>query len=184
MNSRICIFIKRVCMDNTNNKTGLFLKRKLLIKPYSGSFTVEASFVMPLIIICMVVIVWISFYLFNRIKATADADGLIFKLERELAMSDDDPGRMEKDVMDEIDGYFAAIPEKALLIKDGRNISVSICLRMKEPSVGLLGRLLSDVGLIQIERNATLMSRAETGRIIRAAEDTVKQIKEQIKGGS
>lgn len=151
-------------------------------KTFRASLTVEASFVMPVIVICMVAVIWLALYLYNSVRASADADGMIFGLEREIAASPGVPKEMEKDYSEELTGYLLAAVEKAQLKRDGNSVRVNISIRMTSPSRGLMGAFLSHIGQIQLEREAKLPSRSETERIIRAAKDTVQLIKNQIGG--
>ena len=40
----------------------------------NGSFTVEACFIVPIIVLGIIALIWLVFYLRNSVKAEADAD--------------------------------------------------------------------------------------------------------------
>ena len=46
-----------------------------------GSFTVEACFIVPIIVLGIIALIWLVFYLRNSVKAEADADYFVFVLE-------------------------------------------------------------------------------------------------------
>ena len=146
-----------------------------------ASLTVEAAFVVPVIVLSLVAVVWIVFFLVNNIKAASDADGIIYRLERELAESDRKKSELKRDISEEITGFALAETESAILEKKNDRIEVKICVRMFGPQNGLLGRLVSKIGIIRVERTEYLPERQDTTRKISAVTGLVEEIKEYLK---
>lgn len=146
-----------------------------------ASLTVEAAFVVPVIVLSLVAVVWIVFFLVNNIKAASDADGIIYRLERELAESGRKNTDLERNISEEISGFALADTESAILEKKKDRIEVKICVRMFGPQNGLLGRLVSKIGIIRVERTEYLPERQDTTRKISAVTGLVEEIKEYLK---
>ena len=73
-----------------------------------GSFTIEAAFIIPIIIFGIVGLIWAVFYLYNSVKVTADADMAVFMAEKEYALDRMPDSHVENDIEREINGYFGA----------------------------------------------------------------------------
>lgn len=142
-----------------------------------GSFTVEAAFVVPVLVFCMVALIGAVLYLMNGVRAGGAADGIIYELERELASSDNPPDKLNKDVSSRVQGYPGARSAEAELTMDGSSVTVRIIIRMKTPGKGILGLLMKPIAEINLEKTSTLPKRENIRRIIQAVSDTVDMIK-------
>ena len=150
----------------------------------SASFTVEASFVIPLIVLGIIALIGLVIYLRNSVKTMADADMMIFAMEREQAL--DPVGSDEKrySYEAEIGDYYSFGINKAAVERDGRKISSEILINQDDKKKGLLGRFLSGMSTIDRKSEKTMIDRSETVRIIKAASELVGDLKKMIKGDS
>ena len=79
-----------------------------------ASFTVEAVFVVPIIVFGIIGIILLVFYLHNQVRATADPDNLLFAAERVKTESKYDKFSLTYDFKDQLKSYFGGKIEKAL----------------------------------------------------------------------
>ena len=93
-------------------------------KRVSGSFTLEAAFIVPVIIFAIVGLIWVIIYLYNSVKLTADADMAVFMTEKEYAEDRMPDSYVEKDIERELSGYIGAGVDNASVIRNGRSITV------------------------------------------------------------
>ena len=70
-------------------------------KRVSGSFTLEAAFIVPVIIFAIVGLIWVIIYLYNSVKLTADADMAAFMTEKEF-----------EQVINSLNAIFSGLPDK------------------------------------------------------------------------
>jgi len=147
----------------------------------SASVTVEAAFVMPVIILCMVAMIWICLYFYNSIRAMSDADGAVFAIEKTLNLLNASEENVEKDISSDLNRYMAASMNSAVLSKKGNNITVKINVEMKLPKKGLFGALFNRIRNIEVIRSIKLNDRSETQRLLRAAGETVSAIRGYFK---
>lgn len=153
------------------------MKKREYDKSLQGSITVEAAFIVPLILFCLIALIGVVMYLFNDVRAAADADGLIYELERELAVSDKKTDKLEKNVSSRVQGYMSADSASADISLKKGCVTVRINVKMKIPERGILGLLMKPISRIEVERTAKLQDREDTQRIIRSVEDTIGMIK-------
>ena len=151
------------------------LGRKRSLK---GSFTVEASFVIPVIIIGITALIWIVFYLSNSVKMMAEADNIVFILEADAA-SNRNEGSAEKEfAWDETSKFYGAKGIDGLAKRDGRNIEVRLNLTHNLPEEGMLGEIVSGIRKISVEKQEKVPDPSEISRLIKAAGEIIGQLKQ------
>lgn len=75
-------------------------------KYYSGSATIEAAFLLPIIIFTLIMFIYLIFYLYDMVKAEADADHLLFEMEKEIEFYNAETEVVGKDVSEVLRGYL------------------------------------------------------------------------------
>ena len=154
------------------------MERKNMLKAQCrASFTIEASFIVPLIIFGIIVLVWCVFYLRNSVKVTADADYFMFMLESDAA-ENRNKGFFEKEIKGKENAYFGAGSSKAELSRNGKDIEVKILLQHDLPEEGIIGKIVSGIREVNIENKETVSSPSEISRFIMAAGELVNRILE------
>ena len=145
-------------------------------KRVSGSFTLEAAFIVPVIIFAIVGLIWVIIYLYNSVKLTADADMAVFMTEKEYAEDRMPDSYAEKDIERELSGYIGAGVDNASVIRNGRSITVKAEVELDLPEEGILGSLVSGIRNIKRERESDIPNKTEITRIIKAASELLKVI--------
>lgn len=145
-------------------------------KRVSGSFTLEAAFIVPVIIFAIVGLIWVIIYLYNSVKLTADADMAVFMTEKEYAEDRMPDSYAEKDIERELSGYIGAGVDNASVIRNGRSIAVKAEVELDLPEEGILGSLVSGIRNIKREREYDIPNKTEITRIIKAASELLKAI--------
>ena len=145
-------------------------------KRVSGSFTLEAAFIVPVIIFAIVGLIWVIMYLYNSVKLTADADMAAFMTEKEYAEDRMPDSYAEKDIARELSGYIGAGVDNASVIRNGRSIAVKAEVELDLPEEGILGSLVSGIRNIKRERESDIPNKTEITRIIKAASELLKVI--------
>ncbi len=141
-----------------------------------GSFTIEAAFIIPIIIFGIVGLIWEVFYLYNSVKVTADADMAVFMAEKEYALDRMPDSHVENDIEREINGYFGAGVESAYVERDGRSITASIKVGLDLPEEGILGSIVSGLRSIEYVSEADIPNKTGITRIVKAASELIKDI--------
>lgn len=141
-----------------------------------GSFTIEAAFIIPIIIFGIVGLIWAVFYLYNSVKVTADADMAVFMAEKEYALDRMPDSHAENDIEREINGYFGAGVESAYVERDGRSITASIKVGLDLPEEGILGSIVSGLRSIEHVSEADIPNKTGITRIVKAASELIKDI--------
>ena len=154
-------------------------KRKQKGKCLQASFTVEASFIVPIIVLGIIALIWVVFYLRNSVKAMADADYFVFVLESDVAY-DKNATRYEERKSDAEDSYYGVKEADVILTRDGRDIEVMLNIDHRMPEDGLLGAFVSNLRTIHIERDVRCPDPSETARLIKAAGEITGRIKELV----
>ena len=149
-------------------------KRRNALK-WQASFTIEASFVIPVLLIGIVGLIWCVFFLRNSVKSVADADYFVFVIEADAVKN-----KYEGDFADAFTGnknaYFGAKTMRAELVRNGRDIHVSVFIEHNLPEKGVLGSIVSGIRSINVERNETIGNPSETARFIKAAGEIIDGI--------
>ena len=141
-----------------------------------GSFTIEAAFIIPIIIFGIVGLIWAVFYLYNSVKVTADADMAVFMAEKEYALDRMPDSHVENDIGREINGYFGAGVESAYVERDGRSITARIEVGLDLPEEGILGSIVSGLRSIEHVSEADIPNKTGITRIVKAASELIKDI--------
>ena len=141
-----------------------------------GSFTIEAAFIIPIIIFGIVGLIWAVFYLYNSVKVTADADMAVFMAEKEYALDRMPDSHVENDIEREINGYFGAGVESAYVERDGRSITARIEVGLDLPEEGILGSIVSGLRSIEHVSEADIPNKTRITRIVKAASELIKDI--------
>ncbi|MBO4421424.1 MAG: hypothetical protein J5783_06310 [Lachnospiraceae bacterium] len=141
-----------------------------------GSFTIEAAFIIPIIIFGIVGLIWAVFYLYNSVKVTADADMAVFMAEKEYASDRMPDSHVENDIEREINGYFGAGVESAYVERDGRSITARIEVGLDLPEEGILGSIVSGLRSIEHVSEADIPNKTGITRIVKAASELIKDI--------
>ena len=142
-----------------------------------GSFTVEACFIVPIIVLGIIALIWLVFYLRNSVKAEADADYFVFVLEADEAYKKGGE-RHEEYSSDSKNAFYGADSAKTVIDRKGRNIEVILDIEQGLPEEGLLGYFVSKIKSIHIERQKTCPDPSETARLIKAAGELTGSIKQ------
>ena len=101
------------------------MEREYMKKRIRASFTIEAAFIVPMILIGLVALIWLVFYLFNSVKLLADLDRAVFTAEKEYV--DGEIGNGEKKYLDRSLGtYYGATVKNAYVERDGKSITADI----------------------------------------------------------
>lgn len=144
-----------------------------------GSFTVEASIVVPVIVFCLLALMWFIFYLRNSVRSIADADMMLFIMERDAAKN-----HCEGDFSYSLTGNagYYGLNELNLEVKrSGRDAYVNLNITHSLPSGGILGNLVSGIRTISIEKEESVPMPQETARVIKAASEIIGRIKQVVK---
>ena len=142
----------------------------------AGSFTVEASLIVPVVVLGIVALVWCVFYLRNSVKILSDADYIAFYSETEVAKEGEDV-RADKDLAINTQNYFGAESVSANLKLKGREIDVIIDVEYSLPERGLLGSMVKKFREYKLEKHYRMPDPSETARLIKAASKLVDDIK-------
>ena len=145
-------------------------------KRVSGSFTLEAAFIVPVIIFAIVGLIWVIIYLYDSVKLVADTDMAVFMTEKEYAEDRMPDSRTEKDIERELGGYIGAGVDSASVIRSGRKITAEAEVELDLPREGILGSFVSGIRTIKKVREAHIPNRTEITRIIKAASELLKAI--------
>ncbi len=150
-------------------------RKKGISRGWQASFTIEASFIIPVILIGIVGLVWCVFFLRNSVKSLADADYFMFVLEADAAKNKYEGAFADEFVGNE-NAYFGAKTTRAKLSREGRNIRVSVMIEHNLPEKGILGSILSGMRNISVEKDETIGNPSETARLIKAAGEIINSI--------
>ena len=153
--------------------------KRLRMRCLKGSFTIEASFIVPVIVLGIIALIWVVFYLRNSVKAAADADNFVFLLEADTAL-EKDAVRYEERTNVASKAYYGLEKAKAVIQRDGRKIRVDVDVEQALPEGGLLGSMVSRLRKIHVERDIKSPDPSETARIIKAAGEITGRIREMI----
>ncbi|MCR5204868.1 MAG: hypothetical protein K6E47_07405 [Lachnospiraceae bacterium] len=142
-----------------------------------GSFTVEASFVVPIIIFGIVALIWCVFYLRNSVKVMADTDYFMFVLEADAAKNRNE-GVYEKRITgDTPEDFYGAKSAGGYIRRDGRDIDIEVEMEHNLPEEGILGYFVSGIRTISMEKQEKIPDPSEISRIIKAAGELMEQLK-------
>lgn len=159
------------------------MEREYMKKRIRASFTIEAAFIVPLILIGIVALIWLVFYLFNSVKLLADLDRAVFTAEKEYA--DGEIGNGEKKYLDRSLGtYYGATVKNAYVERDGKNITADIEAVMNLPKDGILGSMVSGIRDINGTVKSKIPAKTEITRIIKAASGLLSEIVSDVKSSS
>lgn len=168
-------------MKAGKNKKGKNKKGKNFTGRYlAASFTIEASVIVPIIIFALVAFIWVIFYLRNSIKCTALSDMFVFILEKDAARRGYE-GSFDGSLSDTDNGFYGMKESKAECLRNGRDISVKFSLTHKIPEEGLLGKMVSGIRTISVEKEERIPVPSENARIIKAAGEILGNIKQALK---
>ena len=117
----------------SNMKNGLGKQKVHLLQ---GSFTVEASFIVPVIIFGIIALVWVVFYLRNSVKIMTTADKMMFTLEENAARHKYEGG-LEDELYGDKGAFYGAVTSKATVKRNGRNIEVNVEVIHNLPEKGI-----------------------------------------------
>lgn len=152
-------------------------------KRIRASFTIEAAFVVPLILVGLVALIWLVFYLHNSVKLLADLDRTVFTAEKEYV--DGEIGDGERKYLDRALGtYFGAIVKNAYVERDGKSITAGIEAVMNLPEDGILGSMISGIRDINGTVESKIPAKTEITRIIKAASGLLSEIVSDVKSSS
>ena len=149
-------------------------------KCLKASFTVEASFVVPVIVLGIIALIWVVFYLRNSVKAVADADYFVFVLESDEAYSKD-AARYEERSSEAKKSFYGAKEARVVIAREGRDIDVELEVEHRLPEEGLMGALVSRLKTISVKREEKCPDPSETARLIKAAGEIIGNIKELVR---
>lgn len=145
-------------------------------KRVDGSFTIEAAFIVPVIILGIVGLIWIVFYLYDSVKATADADMAVFMAEKDYAGDRMPDSHVNNDIERELNGYFGAGVESAYVERNGKSITAEIKIGLDLPEEGILGSIVSKIRHIEQVSKADIPNKTGITRIVKAASELIKAI--------
>ena len=148
-------------------------KRSYCLK---ASFTVEAAFVVPIVIFAIVSLIWIIFYLHNSVAATADIDICIFKMEKMIAENRDTPSGTILNLEDSFENILGGRILRAVSEYSSERIKAEIRISGNVPNEGILGEMLKGFGNIKREREIKISGRSETARLIKAGMELIGDI--------
>lgn len=146
----------------------------------SASFTVEAAFVVPIIIFTIIGIIWIVLYLHDQVCAQADYDMCFFIMEREAA-ANKKKTTYNKNIANTFKDYRGGQVKTAALKRDGRDMDVRLVIDENLPSEGFLGALTKSFSQIKKEGSRKMADRSETARLIKASSEIIDEIVGAIK---
>lgn len=147
----------------------------------SASMTVEAAFVIPVLVLCMVAIIWIGLYFYNTICAISDADGAFFLVERVVNGTGEVSKNLEMDISGNLEEYLAIRDKKGLISKKDKQVTITVSIEMNVPGRGLFGLLFNKIRNIEVKKSYKLAERAETQRMLRAAGEIIDSIRGYFK---
>ena len=145
-----------------------------------ASFTVEAVFVVPIIIFTIIGIIWIVLFLHDQVCAQADYDMCFFCMEREAA-GNKEKTSYNKDVGNTLKAYRGGKVKEASSKRDGRIMNVRLVINENLPSDGFLGALTKSFSIIEKEGSRKMADRSETARLIKASSEIVEKIVGAVK---
>ena len=145
-----------------------------------ASFTIEAAFIVPIVILGIVSMIWVIFYLHNSVAATADLDMCIFEMEKKAAEEKIQSGTVI-DLAEKFENVFGAELTKAVAEFDNGKIRAKIRIDLNIPQEGIMGKMLGGIGKIDKEKEAEMSERSENARFIKAAWELIGDIADIIK---
>lgn len=140
-----------------------------------ASVTVEAAFVVPIILFVFVGVVLLVFYLFNVMKMENDADKALFNLER---MGKKHGTLVENVVMNigpALEGYLNVESVSGTAKMLGDELKVEIVVDHRIPDIPFLPT--DTLAISRISRQLKLYNSSERGRQIKAVFETVDLFK-------
>jgi len=146
-----------------------------------ASFTIEAAFVVPLIIFGIMAMIFLVFYLHNQVAVISKADMQIFIMEYDEARNDYGSVSLEASFRDDAGVFFGATVDSAVMRREGRKMNVEMHILQNVPRSGLMGSMIKNIRDIELIRKTSMPDRTETTRLIKAvgemAEDVIKSLK-------
>lgn len=181
-----------------NGKTNRKIKRE-----EKGSITVEAAFVMPVVVFCITALIYLAFYLHDycRLAGTLDlvmhkaciavkheadiSTGRVFYESFNNAGVFDDfevgaktkENRIEKYLAKELaNGLFVGRIEKSDVEVTGQTIKITVCAKA-DIRLPMFGRAIDKITDIELQRSCPVHNPAKTIRICELILDTGSKIK-------
>ena len=146
-----------------------------------ASFTVEAAFVVPVVVFLVASIYFAVLYLHNSIKAEADMDMTFFTMEREAASGGNASGKNSKNMTDELTRYYGASIKKAFFERNANSYKGELVIKQDIPIEGIFAKMLSSVSGITRNVEQRVPDRSETVRIIKASWELVTDLVDVVK---
>lgn len=158
---------------------GLFGKKNIKRK-LKGSATIEAAYIIPVIIFSLIAVICLTFYLYDFMKAEADADWLIWEMEEEYETLENVERPAGKDVSDRLGGYLQVNTVEAGITMFEDRYMAEVFIRMKNPGIPLWGdRLFPNIHIV---RTKEITDRSNRIRLFDTIIDTVEGLKQRING--
>lgn len=138
-----------------------------------GSLTVEAAFIVPVIVTVLYSIVLLAAALFNRVKLMADVETCLTGLcmEKELPDERDSAeSEIRERLMSEVNGYVGADPIRYSVRYEDGTVRVRVTLRSR-----------FDGGPVKLFSGQFLLVSYETERKLRDRSDTLRKLTAVVK---
>ncbi len=133
--------------------------------------TVEAAFIIPIIIFTLVAIFHLIFFLFNTVKAESDIDRLLFGAERQIENILEYQRQNGQGIVKKMEGYLDASKAVGAIYAKDDEIAVEINVKTSLAKIPFISLL--PFGKIDKIRHLKLVNSSERGRQIVAVYETL-----------
>lgn len=156
------------------------MKKKFMRTKLNASATIEAAYIIPIIFFSLIAVIYLVFYLYDIMRAEADADRLLFEMEKEYELYGDREIPEGKDVSGQLKGYLQAETVEAYITMLDGQYMVEVIVNMDDFKVPILNKHLFPE--IYIVRTKEIMDRTDRTRLIEAVINTVEGLSQRING--
>ncbi len=143
----------------------------------NASATVEAAFIIPIIVFSLIAYLWLLFFMYARIKLEADIDMAINKAADCYVLTK--KTGEEAIPADLLEAYikdypYCRVSERELKIEKN-TVTVQSGIRLKAPRGGLIGRFTERFGSVFLTGKLQYCDRAQIKRYITVTKKTFEQ---------
>lgn len=133
-----------------------------------GSATVEAAFVVPIVILTIFGIIIFCFFMCDRIKLESDISLLCeHEIERSRRAEEVDKSEIEDYFTDLVSkGFILCVPTADIEVKGDNSVVITACLHLRRTRIRLLDDMVSSMQMFTVHRTLNIHNREEIARVI------------------
>lgn len=143
----------------------------------TGSATVEAAFVVPIVIAAIFGIIIFCFFMCDRIKLESDISLVCeHEIERYRRIESLDKAEIGDYLFKLISkGYILCVPTSEVEISGDARVEITAKLHLRKTGIALIDNMVSSMQLCTVQRTLRLRNKEETARVIKTGVDIVKR---------